>query len=82
MKINNLLQQAKYAALDLKWALNHVDQSGDYSHPAWETLIELDDAIQVLDPTWQTVVDWIEDEGIEEGRHNGEETKPRTEKED
>lgn len=55
-----LLQQAKYAALDLRWAMSELDRSGDYKQPAWGTLVDLDAVIRSHDPTWQTVVDWVE----------------------
>lgn len=55
---NEILQQCKYAALDLKWALTELNTSGDRSHPAWETLKELDDMIKKHNPTWESVVDW------------------------
>lgn len=55
---NEILEQCKLAALDLRWTLGEVDTSGEYSHPAWKTLKELDDMIKKHNPTWESVVDW------------------------
>jgi hypothetical protein len=55
---NELLQQCKYAALDLRWALSELNTTGDHSGQAWDTLKELDEMIKKHDPNWETVVDW------------------------
>ena len=53
-----LLQQSKYALLDLKWALEQYDVSGDHEIPAWQTVKELNEIVCKLDPNFESVVDW------------------------
>lgn len=53
-----LLQNSKYALLDLKGILEQFDLGGDHEHPAWKTVSELDEIIRKIDPQFDTVVDW------------------------